>query len=113
MTQWAKKSKVEFEASDKSNDISNKLEQARRSGRYQAVNLENRNTVEFRIFRGTNKASTILASIQFVDELIKYAKSHSLYVCTLVKFNTLFKNTKHEELKNYLIDRQLTKKRRF
>lgn len=113
LEQWAKKSKVEIEYSDKTDEISNKLEEARRSGRYQAINLTNRNTVEFRIFRGTTKASTILASIQFIDELINYAKTRNLYVCTLVKFNNIFKHTKHQELKNYLIDRKLMKEGEF
>lgn len=113
LVQWAKKSSVEIKYNDKTNDISNKLDEARRKGRYQAINLVNKNTVEFRIFRGTNKASTILASIQFVDELINYAKSRSLYVCTLVKFNNIFKKTQHQELKNYLIDRKLMKEEEF
>ena len=45
--------------------------------RYVAVNCENEATVEFRIFRGTLKRDTLIASIQLVDNICNYAKSHS------------------------------------
>lgn len=38
-------------------------------GRYFAVNVQPRNTVEFRIFRGTLKVNTYLATLQFVNKL--------------------------------------------
>ena len=36
-------------------------------GRYTCVNLQNRDTVEFRMFRGTLKPSTILATLELLD----------------------------------------------
>ena len=51
------------------------------AGRYQAVNLCPENTVEFRLFRGTLKRDTILASLQLVSNLVKYAMSHTLHEC--------------------------------
>ena len=55
------------------------LEHAKSSnfGRYMAVNLENANTVEMRIFRGTLKYSTFIATLQFVDEICDVAVSMS------------------------------------
>lgn len=44
-------------------------------GRYRCVNLENRNTIEFRLFRGTLKYSTLIATLQFIDELCNVAVS--------------------------------------
>jgi len=41
--------------------------------RYRCINLENRDTIEFRIFRGTLKFSTILATLQLVDEICDVA----------------------------------------
>ena len=41
----------------------------RRMGRYVAVNLENYNTIEFRMFRGTLRYKTFLATLQLVDEI--------------------------------------------
>lgn len=38
-------------------------------GRYTAVNLENQFTVELRIFRGTLRYNTFVATLQFVDKL--------------------------------------------
>lgn len=42
-------------------------------GRYVAVNLENCNTIEFRLFRGTLLYSTFAATLQLVDEICKDA----------------------------------------
>ena len=41
----------------------------KRMGRYVAVNLENYNTIEFRLFRGTLRYKTFLATLQLVDEI--------------------------------------------
>ena len=38
-------------------------------GRYVAVNLENYNTIEFRIFRGTLNYKTFIATLQLIDEI--------------------------------------------
>ena len=42
-------------------------------GRYTAVNLENTFTVELRIFRGTLRYKTFVATLQFVDKLCNHA----------------------------------------
>ncbi len=41
----------------------------RHLGRYVAVNLENYNTIEFRLFRGTLRHQTFIATLQLVDEI--------------------------------------------
>ena len=41
----------------------------KRMGRYVAVNLENYNTIEFRLFRGTLRYKTFIATLQLVDEI--------------------------------------------
>ena len=43
--------------------------------RYYAVNLTNKNTVEFRIFRGTLRLETFIATLQLVDTIVKKCKS--------------------------------------
>lgn len=40
-------------------------------GRYVAVNLENYNTIEFRLFRGTLKYKTFIATLQLVDMICR------------------------------------------
>jgi hypothetical protein len=42
-------------------------------GRYVAVNLENHNTIEFRIFRGTLNYATFVATLQLIDEICNCA----------------------------------------
>jgi len=45
----------------------------KRLGRYVAVNLENYNTIEFRLFRGTLCHSTFIATLQLVYEICRFA----------------------------------------
>ena len=42
-------------------------------GRYVAVNLENYDTIEFRIFRGTLNYKTFIATLQLIDEICYHA----------------------------------------
>ena len=44
-----------------------------RRGRYVAVNLENDNTIEFRLFRGTLRYTTFAATLQLVYEICRFA----------------------------------------
>lgn len=49
------------------------IQKAKRDGaRYRAINLGNRNTIEFRIFRGTLKYSTFIATLEFVHAVTHY-----------------------------------------
>ena len=51
------------------------LEHAKKgcNGRYSCINLQNWNTVEFRMFRGTLKVNTIIATLELVDLICQYA----------------------------------------
>ena len=51
------------------------LEKVKESGygRYVAVNLRNYSTIEFRLFRGTLKLNTFLATLQLVNEICRVA----------------------------------------
>ena len=42
-------------------------------GRYVAVNLTNRNTIEFRLFRGTLRYKTFVATLQLVEHICTLA----------------------------------------
>ena len=44
-----------------------------RAGRYTAVNLTNEDTVEIRIFRGTLKYNTLIATLQLVNAICDVA----------------------------------------
>lgn len=70
--------------------------------RYHAVNLMNNNTVEFRLFRGTLKRNTLIASIQLVNNMVKYAMSHSVKECTTATFADVVSYEEHAELRAYI-----------
>jgi hypothetical protein len=66
-----------------------KASNAYRTGvsRYEAVNLENRSTVEFRIFRGTLKYDTLMTAIEFVNALTLFCADTSGYGFKLTPAN--------------------------
>lgn len=108
LKQWAKNNGAGVKPTD---DDETAVYKARctRGDRYQAINLCNSRTVEFRIFRGTLKASTIKATIQWIDVLINYCKNHTLQECNEATFDDIFATTQYTELTNYLIDRKLNR----
>ncbi len=75
--------------------------------RYKAVNLCNRNTIEFRFFRGTLRRDTIIASIQWVDTIIRYCRNTPLKDLFNTTWDNIFGNTGHKELTDYLQRRNL------
>jgi hypothetical protein len=55
------------------------LEHAKNSslGRYAAINLQNRNTIEFRLYRGSLRFQTFIAALQMTQEICRAALSMS------------------------------------
>lgn len=64
-------------ASDTDSEICQKLSRAR-SGRYKAINIRNDQTIEFRLFRGTLKYSTFIATLELVDGICHWVRNHTL-----------------------------------
>ena len=64
-------------ASDTDSEIRQKLSRAR-SDRYKAINIRNDQTIEFRLFRGTLKYSTFIATLEFVDGICYWVRNHTL-----------------------------------
>jgi len=54
-----------------------------RASRYEAVNLVNKDTIEFRIFKGTLKRESFYKAIEFCDALIKFCDTaiHGITYC--------------------------------
>lgn len=50
----------------------------RNSSRYEAVNLQNEHTIEFRIFKGTLNKESFYRSLEFVDAVVEYCKNIGL-----------------------------------
>ena len=66
--------------------------------RYRAVNLTNRFTIEFRMFRGTLKSETFFATLQLVDTIVRYVKDHTNNDIQALNFEDLLVT---DELVNY------------
>lgn len=75
-------------------------------GRYQAVNLQNRNTIEFRIYNGTLKVSTLYATLQFTSNICKYAMTHSFDDCFASQWKDVAEYETYPELAEYLVARK-------
>ncbi|MBR6622600.1 MAG: hypothetical protein IKK91_01680 [Ruminococcus sp.] len=76
-------------------------------GRYSAVNLCNYSTIEFRLFRGTLKYNTFIATLQFVDTICDVAISMSQSELEELSWSELVCNIKYPELVQYLKERRL------
>ena len=80
-------------------------------GRYSCVNLENYDTIEFRIFRGTLKYNTLIATLQMVNRICDVAifmSDDDVRSMSWISFVTSCIQTEPEpELVQYLKERQL------
>lgn len=66
--------------------------------RYHAVNFENYNTVEFRLFRGTLKYETLMATLELIDALINWVK--------IIKPHDLLKGDAFKKYTQYILDKE-------
>ena len=107
---WAKKPDAGISTVDTPTEVQEKI-QYRRQDRYQAINITNSSTVEFRIFRGTLKHTTILASLQWIDTLINFCQANRLKDFIAATWDTIFADTLYPELRTYLSSRKLYPKK--
>lgn len=88
-------------------------------GKYTAVNFSHEETVEIRIFRGTLKTSTLLATLELVDLLVRFCKQQSFHSLATAKnalsnFGEFCKKINarvpelYDELFSYLEERKIT-----
>lgn len=101
-------SRYGMEENDSMFEVLYKAKAARESynGRYRSINLKNENTVEIRVFKGTLKYNTFIATLQFVNRLVTTCRELSLEDIQLITWNDIVKNAE-EELRQYLIERKL------
>ena len=69
LNQWA----ARYGYKDQPQEILDHAKSGRHAGRYTAVNLTNADTVEFRMFRGTLKYNTLIATLELLDCIIDAA----------------------------------------
>ena len=76
-------------------------------GRYTCVNLTNFSTIEFRMFRGTLKLNTFLATLQMVDHICDVAISFSDKEMQELTWTEFVSGCEDPELVQYLKERRL------
>lgn len=76
-------------------------------GRYTAVNLTNRNTIEFRMFRGTLKLNTLIATLQLIDRICDVALFMTDEDLKAMPWTAFAADCTQPELVQYLKERQL------
>ena len=77
------------------------------NGRYAAVNLCNYHTVEFRLFRGTLKYNTFIATIQLVNRICDAAMYNTDDSIAKLSWSDFVAEVTEPELIQYLKERQL------
>lgn len=75
--------------------------------RYHALNVTNRDTIEFRLFRGTLKFETFMASAQLCATIVKYCVEHNNAEMIECTWEDIAHSTNYSELNNYLESRGL------
>lgn len=76
-------------------------------GRYYCINLLNYETIEFRIFRGTLKYNTLIATLQLVDRVCEVARFMSDDEIREMPWTTFVSSCTQPELIQYLKERRL------
>ena len=76
-------------------------------GRYSSINLENYSTIEFRIFRGTLKYNTLIATLQLVNRICDVALHLSDGALKAMSWTTFVAGCTEPELVHYLKERRL------
>ena len=76
--------------------------------RYTCVNLTNYHTIEFRMFRGTLKLNTLIATLQLLDRICDVALYYSDEEIKAMSWTTFAAGCAHlSELVQYLKERRL------
>lgn len=75
--------------------------------RYVAVNLRNYSTIEFRLFRGTLRYNTFIATLQLVSEICRVALTMSEKEIDNMSWSEFVRSVRYAELIQYLKERQL------
>lgn len=108
LTEWANRPKLDMETScyTEKSLISAALA-TETCGRYMAVNLTNYDTIEFRLFNGTLKYETILATLQLVSNICEYAKYYPLSRILNSRWQDIVGFARYVELDRYIKGRGL------
>ena len=88
-------------------DILDHAKKGTNGSRYTCVNLQNDSTIEFRIFRGTLKYNTLIATLQLVERICDVAIFLSDEELKAMSWTTFVSGCQAPELMQYLKERRL------
>ena len=88
-------------------DILAQAKNGRHSGRYTCVNLTNDDTIEFRMFQGTLKYNTLIATLQMIQRICDVAICLSDEELKMMSWTTFVVGCTSPELVQYLRERRL------
>lgn len=88
-------------------DILEHAKKGGHGGRYTCVNLTNAETIEFRMFRGTLKPNTLIATLQLVDRICDVALCLTDDELKALSWTTFVSSCQAPELVQYLKERRL------
>ena len=88
-------------------DILDHAKKGYHSGRYTCVNLQNTDIIEFRIFRGTLKYDTLIATLQLVNRVCGVALRLSDEQMCRLTWSNFVADCNEPELVQYLKERRL------
>lgn len=88
----------------KEDTVLNLLAKYDNTGKKAALNLQHKDTIEFRMFKSTLKYETFLLTLEFVKDIIDFAKSINIEEIEKMTWNDLMK-TFSKDLQQYYVDR--------
>lgn len=103
LDQWA----ARYGYKDQPREILDHAKSGRHAGRYTAVNLTNADTVEFRMFRGTLKYNTLIATLELLDCIIDAAIYLTDDDLKAMSWSSFVIGCTQPELMQYLKERRL------
>lgn len=103
LDQWA----ARYGYKDRPMEILDHAKKGGGRGRYASVNLQNSDTIEFRIFRGTLKYNTLIATLQLVDRICGLAVTLSDEQLQALAWTSFVSGCTQPELVQYLKERRL------
>lgn len=79
-------------------------------GRYQAINIENSHTIEFRIFRGSHRYDRVMKNIEFAHSVLCFARITAPSDLTAANYLAWLKRGEYPELHAFLADAGMVSK---
>lgn len=108
LNEWAKAPNLNIKTNAYTKEqVIDKALNIREYGRYQAVNLTNEKTVEFRLFNGTLRKETLYATLELVSNICKMAKKWSVEQVLHSSWSDMENIEHHDNLSMYIKERHI------